>query len=337
MDHDDLRMSVCGNNGDTMQSMILKLGVYWCLLGALCFLVLTGSSCRKRSREENSGQTAPKTITKAPAGHSAQEPNVMPALKEPSRVNEPASELRQKKTTSASTRKRNGRFARLLEEASKHPEAEVSVQQPSEQTEEPVKDPLAEWASAGDTDSKLEVLDDLEFSGASREDVIAIVGKALDDSAAEVRQAAVAMLEDSGEGTNPNTSGEMGTGDARVVELISRALTDESEDVRFEAMSAAEEQPVTDKLRIFDTAIRLPYDDVKLEAVSELSDMSSPAAMDVLINGLKDSKAEVREEVSSAIDFLVDQQFDNYEQAQKWWQANRSRYDENLNEKDDSN
>jgi hypothetical protein len=77
------------------------------------------------------------------------------------------------------------------------------------------------------------------------------------------------------------------------------------------------------------------YNDVKLDAVSELSDMSSPAAMDVLIKGLKDNNTEFREEVSTAIYFLIDEQFDNYRQAEQWWKANRHRFDEKLVEKED--
>jgi hypothetical protein len=282
---------------------INRLGVYWCLVVVLSFLVLTGSSCRKDKKQEEGGQNVSGTATKSPGEVSAQEPNTAP--------------VNQQKTGSGS--------AGLHEEASKHPETGETVEEP-EQAQEPVRGPLAEWAAAGDTDSKLDVLEDLVFSDASSDEVISVIEEALDDSDPNVRLSAIEAL---GDYEQDESSGN------RIVELISRALTDENENVRFAAMSAAQEQEAADKLRILGAAISSAYNDVKLDAVSELSDMSSPAAMDVLIKGLKDNNTEFREEVSTAIYFLIDEQFDNYRQAEQWWKANRHRFDEKLVEKED--
>jgi hypothetical protein len=325
--HDNFEMSVRKGSGKMRYYVIGKIGIYCCLLGALCFLALTGSSCRKSNKQEDDGQKVSKTATKSPGKVTTKETNAAPASKEPSQVNEPAGESQEEKATAVTPRKTSSGFAKVFEEATKHPDTEEYVEESPEQTEEPVKDPLAEWAAAGDTDSKLEVLDKLEFSGVSRDGAISVVGKALDDNDPDVRQNAVEVLEDFEQGAN---------GDPRIVELILRGLADENEDVRFAAMTAAEEQGTEDKLKIYDEAIGSAYDDVKVEAVSELSDMSSPAAMDVLIEGLKDNNAEFREEVSSAIYFLIDEQFDSYSQAEQWWKANRHRFDENLVEKEDA-
>jgi hypothetical protein len=327
MGRDDFKMSVRKISDKMRCSAIGKLCIYWCLLCALCFLVVTGNSCRKGNKQKDNGQTVTGTATKSPSEVSTQEPNMAPVFKEPSRVNEPAGGSRAETAADVTPQKTSSGFAELLEEASKHPGTEENVEEALEHTGELVKGLLAEWAAAGDTESKLDVLDDLEFSEASSDEVISVVEKALDDSDPDVRLSAVEVLADYEQGAG---------GNPRIVELILRALTDENEDVHFAAMSAAEEQEAADKLRIFDAAISSAYNDVKLEAVSELSDMSSPAAMDVLIKGLKDDNAEVREEVSSAIYFLIDEQFDSYSQAEQWWRANCHLFDENLVEEEDA-
>ena len=88
------------------------------------------------------------------------------------------------------------------------------------------------------------------------------------------------------------------------------------------------------RLSVLKAGIASQYEDVKEDTVSSLIDASSPAAMDILITGLKDPNPDFRDSVKSAIDFLVSQEFDTYDQAQKWWDANRSKYDDDLSEKD---
>ena len=56
--------------------------------------------------------------------------------------------------------------------------------------------------------------------------------------------------------------------------------------------------------------------------------------MDILITGLKDSNPDFRDTVKSAIEFLVSQEFNTYDQAKKWWDANRGKYNDDLSEKD---
>jgi hypothetical protein len=51
------------------------------------------------------------------------------------------------------------------------------------------------------------------------------------------------------------------------------------------------------------------------------------------LSGRKDANPDFRDEVKSAISFLVSQDFDTYDQAKKWWNANRNKFDNELTEK----
>ena len=86
-------------------------------------------------------------------------------------------------------------------------------------------------------------------------------------------------------------------------------------------------------MSVLKAGITSQYGDVKEGTVSSLVDASSPAAMDILIIGLKDTNPDFRDEVKFEINSLISQEFDTYDQAQKWWDANRSKFDDTLTEK----
>jgi len=151
-------------------------------------------------------------------------------------------------------------------------------------------------------------------------EAVALVEKALKDTDEQIRQDAVELCSD--------------ISDPKVGKILAQALADPSEDVRAAAISVADEKDKSIRLDVLKQAVTSPYEDVKDSSLSSLIDMSSPQAVDVLITALKDPNPQFHEDVKSAISFLVSQDFETYDQAKKWWDANRNKYDEDLIEKD---
>jgi len=150
--------------------------------------------------------------------------------------------------------------------------------------------------------------------------VVFVAAKALKDDEPQIRQSAIEAC----------TS----VTDPTVGSVLVAALADESEDVRTAAIQVADQKEPVIRLEVLKAGIASQYEDVKETVVSSLTDASSPAAMDILITGLKDTDSDFRDEVKSAISFLVSQDFDTYDQAKKWWNANRDKFDNELVEKD---
>ena len=150
--------------------------------------------------------------------------------------------------------------------------------------------------------------------------IVFVAAKALKDSELQIRQSAVEAC----------TS----VTDPAVENVLLEAIADSSEEVRTAAIQLADQKEPAIRLSVLKAGITSQYEDVKEPIVSSLIDISSPAAMDVLITGLKDANPDFRDEVRSAITFLVSQDFDTYDQAQRWWNANRSKFDDQLTEKD---
>lgn len=150
--------------------------------------------------------------------------------------------------------------------------------------------------------------------------VVYVAAKALKDSEPQIRQSAVEACTAV---TDPAVGG-----------VLASAIADESEDVRTAAIQIADQKEPDIRMEVLNAGITSRYEDVKESVVSSLTDISTPVAVDILITGLKDADPDFRDEVKSAISFLVSQDFDTYDQAQKWWNANRDRFDEQLTEKD---
>ena len=204
--------------------------------------------------------------------------------------------------------------------------------------------------SMADSERKIEIIETL--SEICPDSVVKIVDKALDDDDPEVRRAAMELLVDyelpdvlpvisKALGDEDEQTREAAVDvltfvkDPKVGELLVQALGDSSESVRMAALEVAEEQEENVKLDVLKAAISSSYEEVKEDAVSTLIDVSNHYAMDILILGLKDSDAEFREEVNLAISFLISEEFDSYEEAKNWWDANRDKYDDELFEIDD--
>ena len=121
-----------------------------------------------------------------------------------------------------------------------------------------------------------------------------------------------------------------GIDDPQTVELLAQALSDTSKNVRSAALEVAEGHGDNIKLGVMEEGIGSPYDDVKYEIVSLLEDRSDHIAVEVLIEGLKDTDPDFREEVNAALDFLIDEEFETYEEAEAWWIENKDNYDDEL-------
>jgi len=150
--------------------------------------------------------------------------------------------------------------------------------------------------------------------------VVLVAAKAMKDSDPQIRQSAVEVC-------TPIT-------DPAVKNVLLEAIADSSEEVRTAAVQLADQKEPDIRLEVLNAGITSRYEDVKESVVSSLIDVSSPAAMDILITGLKDANPDFCETVKSAITFLVSQDFDTYDQAQKWWNTNRDKFDDELTEKD---
>ena len=149
--------------------------------------------------------------------------------------------------------------------------------------------------------------------------VVYVAAKALKDSELEVRQSEIQAC--------------TAITDPAVENVLLTAIADSSAEVRTHAIQVAGHKRPAVRMSVLKAGITSQYGDVKEGTVSSLIDASSPAAMDILIIGLKDSNPDFRNEVKSEINFLISQEFDSYDQAQKWWDDNRSKFDDALAEK----
>ena len=116
--------------------------------------------------------------------------------------------------------------------------------------------------------------------------------------------------------------------------LLGAGLNDESELVREASLEMIAEQPNDVRYALYKEGLKSSNEDVFSGIVSALEDESNHRAMDALIEGLRHSNADFREVVSDAIDFLVSETFESYEEAKAWWAANKNKYDDELFEKD---
>jgi len=152
--------------------------------------------------------------------------------------------------------------------------------------------------------------------------VVYVAAKALKDSEVQIRQSA---LEACASVTDP-----------MVGSVLVSALADQSEDVRTAAIQVADQKEPAIRLSVLKAGITSHYEDVREGAVSSLIDVSSPAGVDILIEGLKNPNPEFREPFKDALDFLlpIEEELETYSQYKKWWNANRNKFDDELTEKD---
>ena len=209
---------------------------------------------------------------------------------------------------------------------------------------------LEQFSALKTSDEKVEWIS--EFADARPEAITAMAEKALGDSDVEVRSAAMEAIIDN---EVPNAVGPVSKAlkdkeeqvrqqaveaceyidDKQAAPILTVAINDESEDVRSAVFMVADQKDADTKAGLYKAGITSSYEDVKEATITGLVDMSTPKAVDILLEGLKDSNPDVRENVSSSLSFLIGQEFEKYNDAKKWWDKNRNRFDEELVEKDD--
>jgi len=207
---------------------------------------------------------------------------------------------------------------------------------------------IAELDSATGPERKIELIESLGKLSLEQDlSVIDVVRKALDDPNPEVQHAAIELLEDyqipevlpviaqalksPDEQTREYALRPLShINDPKVGQLLAQALDDASEDVRSAAIETSEDCQEHIKLGVMEKAITSPYDDVKEAVVSMLEDRGDRKAVEILIIGLKNSDANSRQLINEALDFLIEKEFETYQEAQSWWLANKDKYDDDL-------
>ncbi len=122
--------------------------------------------------------------------------------------------------------------------------------------------------------------------------------------------------------------------DIVVSDLLALAYTDSFEDVRTKALDITGMMEEGDiQLKALSSGIGSTNEDVKTEILSILEFRGDRDSVSIVIEGLKDPSPEFREEVNSVLSFMIDQEFSSYNEAVKWWDSNKNRYDEDLFEK----
>jgi HEAT repeat protein len=118
--------------------------------------------------------------------------------------------------------------------------------------------------------------------------------------------------------------------DPRCAELAAAALGDPSDAVRSRALDVIRGQPPDIQILSLKRGMELAAEEVKSEVLSVLELRGDKAAVEVMFLGLKDPNPQIRREVSETLRILLDQDFQDYNQAMKWWKTHHSRYDEDL-------
>lgn len=207
---------------------------------------------------------------------------------------------------------------------------------------------IEKYSAANSTEEKLELLSRLDVIVFGNDPVvIVLIESALQDSDVRVSRAGAELLEDfeteealptieRALNSNDKETRELAVAplanirDPKAAELLMTALNDESSDVRRAAFDSLDEQSPQMQMEVFDVAIRLPHNDVKIETVARLEELSSHQALEILLLGLDDPDPDFRDEVNRSLNFLIDQEFESYEQGLAWWNENRENLDEEL-------
>jgi len=209
---------------------------------------------------------------------------------------------------------------------------------------------LDRFQKAEDTAAKLAVLDDLEeiphartlpivkaalqageaevrqrafevISGYDVADVLPLAKQGLSDPDADVRQAAVESL--------------AAVSDPGVSALLIEALRDTEEAVRQAVFGILEDKSADTRQDVYEAGIASPYEDVWDEVVSAITFEPTHDGVYTLLEGLKSSSEDERDRVNDALYFLLSERFDSYAEGRRWWEANRSRFDDEVMEKDE--
>jgi hypothetical protein len=301
------------------------------LVIALAFAVVFAAGCSKKpaksaktppSSSVPEKKQTPKTETKEPISASAR----------PIENNQPAVQTQAKEITPPVSNKENKLPPLPIKPAAPEPAdlksldsiktADEKIEFITDYAEEhPESEALMVYKVLDDNDVEVRTaaMEMLAMKDLNDINVVYVAAKALKDTEPQVRQSAV-------EACSALTDPVVGS-------VLIEALADESEEVRTAAIQMADQKEPDIRLSVLKAGITSKHEDVKENSVSSLIDLSTPESVDALIEGLKDPNPDFRESVKSAINFLVSQEFDTYDQAIKWWTANRNKFDNELMEK----
>lgn len=211
-----------------------------------------------------------------------------------------------------------------------------------------IKDDYAAFVRERQAAARLKILDSMGESAINEEpEMVGLLEKAMEDPEPEVVRMAAEMLESyrtpivlgliekalrsRDEEVRLSVLGPLEEiEDPKCAELAVLALSDPSDAVRSRALDVIRGQSPDIQILSLSRAFQSASDDVKSEVLSLLELRADKAAVEVLFGGLKDSNPEFREEVKEILHLLLDQEFSSYNQAMRWWKANRDRFDENL-------
>ena len=198
-------------------------------------------------------------------------------------------------------------------------------------------------------EDKIELIDQLEDMDDPA--LTALVNSLLDDQSADVRLAALELLEEKEKGDiagcldkaldDPDddvreyaatlVDGIKDKDEAK--ELLTKALDDSSDDVRDAGFDVLVDKSKDVQEAVFADSIHSAYQDIKENTADAILDIPSHSSVHILIEGLKDSDPDFVEYVNSKFDYLFAREFKSFEEAKKWWNENKNNYDDELFDK----
>jgi hypothetical protein len=119
----------------------------------------------------------------------------------------------------------------------------------------------------------------------------------------------------------------------QVSRLLEKALDDSSLNVRLAALDTVETLPDDVQEHILERAILSRHEEVFYQALSLLEFASNERALKIMFKGLNNRNREHREEITHALEHLLDKRFTRETDAVVWWEENRHRFDRDLFER----
>jgi len=154
-----------------------------------------------------------------------------------------------------------------------------------------------------------------DLEGADTRTLIDKVMTALDNPDPEVREEALEALE------------VEGVGDEAINGPLLKALADENADVRQSALDLMDDIQSPIILPSLEQALVAGDEDMREAALSTLEDIPDPRAVDLIIEkGLLNYNNKISQEALDSLEFITDQEFNSYDEARKWWDANRETF-----------
>ena len=194
-----------------------------------------------------------------------------------------------------------------------------------------------------DSDSKIEALE--ELIGIDHPDILPTIELALDDDDPVVREVALdAIMNINSEEVVPvvmkalddpepdlrlvSLDALMDVKSDKVNEALQKALKDENEEVREGVMDVLfiSENPAA--LPTIKTAMSDSSPAVREGALQCIEDIQDKGAIDMLVyDGMLSDYEDVREASKEALEFMTDEEFENYDEAKAWWTKHRDSFE----------